>query len=124
MVQSFIGLISGIVSGMGMGGGAILITILVCFIGIDQKVAQASNLIFFVPTSVVATIVNIKNKEIRWKLAIKISIFGAIGALIGAYVATKIEVGMLRKMFAVFIIIIAIFESYSWYNKYIKRHNK
>lgn len=124
MLEGFIGVISGIVSGMGMGGGAILITILVCFMGIDQKVAQASNLIFFVPTSIVATIINIKNKEIKWKLAISLSIFGAIGALIGAYIATKVEVSLLRKMFAIFIIAIAIFESYSWYNKYIKSHNK
>lgn len=82
MLEGIIGVISGIVSGMGMGGGAILITILVCFAGIDQKVAQASNLIFFIPTSIVATIINIKNKEIKWKLAVVISIFGAIGALI------------------------------------------
>ena len=64
MLEIFSGIISGIVSGMGMGGGTILITILVCFMSVDQKVAQASNLIFFIPTSIVATIVNIKNKEI------------------------------------------------------------
>ncbi len=121
MLEALIGTISGIVSGMGMGGGAILITILVCFMSTDQKVAQASNLIFFVPTSIMATIINIKNKEIKWKLAILISIFGAVGALIGSYIATKIEVSILRKMFAVFLIFIAIFEAYSWYNKYIKK---
>lgn len=48
MLEVLIGVISGIVSGMGMGGGTILITILVCFMGIEQKVAQASNLIFFI----------------------------------------------------------------------------
>ena len=79
MLEGIIGVISGIVSGMGMGGGAILITILVCFTGVDQKVAQASNLIFFVPTSIVATIINIK---IKWKLAIWICIFGTIGSMI------------------------------------------
>ena len=121
MLEGIIGVISGIVSGMGMGGGAILITILVCFVGIDQKIAQASNLIFFIPTSIVATIVNIKNKQIKWKLAILIGIAGTIGALIGAYIATKIEVRILRKMFAMFIILIAIFEAYSWYNKYVKK---
>lgn len=121
MLEAIVGTISGIVSGMGMGGGAILITILVCFLGINQKVAQASNLIFFIPTSIVATIINIKNKQIKWKLAIWMGITGAIGALIGAYIATKINVTILRKMFAIFIMLIAIFEAYSWYNKYIKK---
>ena len=121
MLEGLTGVISGIVSGMGMGGGTILITILVCFLGIDQKVAQAVNLVFFIPTSIVATIVNIKNKEINWKLAVPISILGAIGAFIGAFIATKIEVGNLRKMFAIFLIFIAIFETYSWYKKYVKK---
>ncbi len=121
MLEVLTGIISGIVSGMGMGGGTILITILVCFMGIEQKTAQASNLIFFIPTSIVATIVNIKNKEIKWKLAVPIAILGVIGAFIGSFIATKIDTSILRKLFAVFLIIIAILEMYSWYNKYIKK---
>lgn len=121
MLEGLTGVISGAISGMGMGGGTILITILVCFLGIDQKVAQAVNLVFFIPTSIVATIVNIKNKEINLKIAVPISILGAIGAFIGAFFATKIEVGNLRKMFAIFLILIAIFEAFSWYKKYVKK---
>lgn len=121
MLEGLTGVISGAISGMGMGGGTILITILICFLGIDQKVAQAVNLVFFIPTSIVATIVNIKNKEINWKIAVPISILGAIGAFIGAFIATKIEVSNLRKMFAIFLILIAIFEAFSWYKKYVKK---
>ncbi len=121
MIETLSGIISGLVSGMGMGGGTILITILVCFLNIDQKIAQATNLIFFIPTSIVATIVNIKNKEIKWKIAMPIAILGSIGAILGAYVATIIDVGILRKLFAIFLILIAIFEAYSWYKKYIKK---
>ena len=121
MIETLAGLISGIVSGLGMGGGTILITILVCFLGVDQKIAQADNLVFFIPTSIVATIVNIKNKEIKWKIAMPIAILGSIGAILGAYIATIIDVGILRKLFAGFLILIAIFEAYSWYKKYIKK---
>ena len=121
MIEGIAGVVSGIISGMGMGGGTILITILVCFLSVDQKVAQAVNLVFFIPTSIVATIVNIKNKQIVWKLAIPIAILGSIGAFLGAFIATKIDVKKLRKMFAIFLLVIAIFESYSWYKKYIKK---
>ena len=62
MTQIFIGLISGIVSGTGMGGGTILIFLLTNLLGLDQHIAQATNLIFFIPTSISAIIVNIKNK--------------------------------------------------------------
>ena len=122
MLEGLTGVISGIISGMGMGGGTILITILVCFLSVDQKVAQAVNLVFFIPTSLVATIVNIKNKQIDWKLAVPIAIMGALGAFLGAFIATKINVGILRKKFAIFLFAIAIFEAYSWYKKYVKKN--
>ena len=48
MLKILTGLISGIVSGTGMGGGTILILILSLFMGIDQHIAQATNLVFFV----------------------------------------------------------------------------
>lgn len=121
MIEILTGIISGIVSGMGMGGGTILITILICFMGVEQKIAQSSNLVFFVPTSIVATIVNIKNNEIKWKLAIPIAILGTLGAFLGSYIATKINVILLKKLFAMFLFIIAIYELYSWYNKYLKK---
>ena len=56
MIEILIGMISGIVSGTGMGGGTILIFLLTFMMGIEQHVAQATNLIFFIPTSIVAII--------------------------------------------------------------------
>ena len=64
------------------GGGTILIFLLTIMLGIEQHIAQATNLIFFIPTSIVAIIVNLKNKNIDLKLAIVISIFGILGAII------------------------------------------
>ncbi|MFQ7075788.1 MAG: TSUP family transporter [Clostridia bacterium] len=75
MIEILIGMISGIVSGTGMGGGTILIFLLTFMMGIEQHVSQATNLIFFIPTSIVAIIINIKNKNIDLKLAIIIYIW-------------------------------------------------
>ena len=50
-----------------MGGGTILILCLSLFLGIEQHVAQATNLVFFIPTSIVAIITNIKHKNIDFK---------------------------------------------------------
>jgi len=55
MVLFLIGLASGIISGMGIGGGAILIPALVFFV---------------IPTAVIALIVHIKNKRVNFKLTI------------------------------------------------------
>ncbi len=68
MEEVLVGIVSGFVSGMGMGGGTILILCLSMFMGVEQHIAQATNLIFFIPTSIVAIITNIKQKYIDFKV--------------------------------------------------------
>lgn len=119
MLEILIGTISGIVSGTGMGGGTVLILLLTIVLGIEQHVAQATNLMYFIPTSIVAIIVNLKNKLIDKKLALIISIGGVTGAIIGALIANNINVRVLRKIFGIFLAIIALFEIYSYFAKYI-----
>ena len=113
MGEILIGIVSGIISGAGMGGGTILIFLLSFVMGVEQHIAQATNLIFFIPTSIVAIIVNLKNKNIDLKLATIISICGGIGAIIGANIAINIDVGLLKKIFGIFLALVAINEIYS-----------
>ena len=127
MIQTVIGLVSGIFSGVGMGGGTILIFLLTAFAGIEQHVAQATNLIYFIPTAISAIIVNYREKNIDVKLAISVSIFGIIGAIIGAKIAVNTDVYKLRKLFGIFLAIIAIHEIYTLikeYKQHKKRNNK
>lgn len=112
------GFVSGIVSGTGMGGGTILILVLSVFLGVEQHIAQATNLIFFVPTSIVAIIVAIKEKLVEWKIGIVIGITGIVGAIIGAIIMSKLEVNILRKCFGVFLSVIALYEIYSLIKQY------
>lgn len=123
MAEILTGLVSGIVSGTGMGGGTILIFLLTIMMGMEQHTAQATNLIFFIPTSIVAIIVNLKNKNIDIPLAIIISVFGVLGAIIGANISINIDVGILRKCFGIFLAIVAINEIYSIIKKYKKSNN-
>lgn len=118
MVEIFIGLISGIISGMGMGGGTFLILCLSIFLGVNQKIAQGVNLIFFIPTSIAAIAVNIKDKNINFKIAKIIISFGIIGAVVGAIIARTINVNLLRKLFGIFLGFIAIHETYIIFKEY------
>lgn len=122
MIELVIGVVSGIVSGTGMGGGTILIFLLSFLIGIEQHVAQATNLVFFVPTAIVAIIVNLKNKNIDVKLAILISIFGIFGAIIGANISIHMNVDILRKCFGIFLVIITVNEIYSIFKIYKEQY--
>lgn len=110
MILFLIGLASGIISGMGIGGGAILIPALVIFINPEQHIAQSVNLLFFIPTAIVALIIHIRNKSIDFKTSIPIVIFGLMGSYLGSRLAVTISGTVLRKTFAVFLLVIAIYE--------------
>ena len=124
MIQSLIGVVSGVFSGVGMGGGTILIFLLTTFAGIEQHVAQATNLIYFIPTAISAIIVNYREKNIDTKLAVSVSVFGIIGAIIGAKFAVNTDVQKLRKLFGIFLAIIAIHEIYTLFKEYKQHKNR
>ena len=120
MLEILSGFIAGMLSGMGMGGGVVLILLLTLFLGIDQKMAQATNLIFFIPTSIAAIYMNSKNKKINFKIAKTIIATGVIGAMTGAFMAQKIEVMYLKKIFGVFLFFITMHEIYNSIKEYKK----
>ena len=127
MMPILIGMFSGIFSGIGMGGGTILIFLLTTFLNIEQHLAQSTNLIYFIPTAISAIFVNYKNKNIDLNLAIFTSIGGSIGAIIGTIISINTDVLKLKKMFGIFLAIIVIHEIYTLlkeYKHYKKRNNK
>ena len=95
---------------------------LTSIIGIDQHLAQGANLLFFVPTSVVAILINLKNKNIQLKTAFIVIITGIIGAIIGTKISLNLNVKDLKIFFGYFLIFIAINEIYSLIKNYIKLH--
>lgn len=120
MLNLLIGIFSGIFSGAGMGGGTVLIFFLTFFSGVSQHVAQAANLIFFIPTSIAAIWINVKNKNVDLKLAGIVSTCGVLGAIIGANLSSKTDVESLKKYFGIFLGIIALHEIYVIIKEYIK----
>lgn len=117
MLNTLIGIISGIVSSLGMGGGTILILCLSVFLGKDQHIAQGANLVFFIPTAIVAIIMNTKNKLIKWETAIIVAMAGVTGAIIGANISVNLDTNKLKLYFGIFLLCIAVFEIYTMFNK-------
>lgn len=120
MFEILIGVVSGIISGIGMGGGTILIFILTTFAGIEQHTAQGINIVFFIPTAIASIIINYKNKNIDFKVTKYIIIFGIVGSFIGSIIAINTDVKILRKYFGFFLLLIAIYEIFTFLKMYIK----
>ena len=111
------GLISGIVAATGMGGGTILILLINMFENIEQHIAQGINLIFFIPTSIAAIYMNVKHKKIDYKISKILIISGIAGSVCGSLLSFCIDNQNLKRYFGFFLILIAIFEVYSFFKE-------
>lgn len=103
-------MLSGIIGGMGIGGGTILIPALTIFLKTPQHIAQSINLISFIPTAIVAIISHLKQGNIEKRITFKLIISGIFGAIIGSYFAIKLPGDILRRMFGVFLLVMGIYE--------------
>ena len=105
VAASIVGFLSGILASMGLGGGFVLVVYFAIFTDFMQKGAQGINLLFFIPITVIAVVIHIKNKLIDVKTALICSALGIAAVVAGFYLAQNIDNEWLRKAFAVFIII-------------------
>ncbi|MCX7955157.1 MAG: sulfite exporter TauE/SafE family protein [Bacteroidales bacterium] len=110
LILIIIGFVAGILGGMlGVGGGIIVIPALVFFLGLTQKQANATSLAFMLaPTGLLAVINYYKAGYVNVKYAIILSIAFFVGAYFGSLWAIKMPVETLRKIFALFIIVVGI----------------
>lgn len=105
-----IGLIAGVLSGtLGVGSGALLIPALVIFLAVPQKSAQGITLAVMVPMAIVGAIRYKLNPEIEINMNIVaiLAITGVIGTIIGTELVGRLPASLLRKLFAVFLILVA-----------------
>ena len=110
MLNILTGFFSGIISGMGIGGGAILIPVLIMTQNISQQMAQGINLTYFIPTAIISLVVHIKNKTVDFKTAGIIGGCGIAGSFVGSFFAVSMSGDLLRKMFGGFLLFVGIYE--------------
>ncbi len=106
----FAGLVGGLLGGMGMGGGTLLIPLLTIFYSVGQHTAQAINLIGFIPMAIVALIIHIKNKLVRYDNVVLIIVCGAITCVIGCFLAKIMSGNLLRRCFGGFLLGLSVFQ--------------
>lgn len=103
------GFLSGIIGGMGMGGGTLLVPLL-SFLDLEQKTIQAINLVSFIPMCCVALGFHVRNKLIKpqgiWWIVIPAVIAAVGGALCGNAAGNKV----LRICFALFLISVGVWQ--------------
>lgn len=108
-----ISIVSGILAGMGVGGGSIFILLCMIFNIMDANNAKVYNLIMFITAGIFSTMFNIKNKNIDLKNLKKVIIPVFIGSIIGIFVIKHTNENMVKNLFYVFMLIIGLYEIFS-----------
>lgn len=110
ILLAIIALFSGIIAGMGIGGGSIFILLTTIFSIFEHKEAQSYNLIMFVIVGIFATISNFKNKNIDKDLLKKLIIPVVLGSIIGIILVKRIDEKILKYIFYGFMLLIGFYE--------------
>ena len=106
-----LGVCAGVLSGaLGLGSGIILVPTLVLLCGFMQKSAQGMALAVMVPMALLGALRYWKNPQIEMNLAVvALIICGAlVGTLIGTELVSRLPGSVLRKAFAIFMVIVAV----------------
>jgi hypothetical protein len=105
-----IGVVAGLLGGLlGIGGAVIIIPALVLLLGYSQYEAQGTTLLMLVmPVSSVAAWHYYKNGHVNIPAAIVLGLTFLVGSYFGARLATYVPAEMLKKAFALILIVIAV----------------
>jgi uncharacterized membrane protein YfcA len=104
-----IGVSAGILAGLlGIGGGLVMVPAMVLLLGFDQHVAQGTSLLVIIPAALSGTVTHYRNGRVSLRDAGFLAAGGVVAAGIGSVLALSVDDSVLRKLFAVFLIVVAI----------------
>ncbi len=110
MIEAFAGLVCGVLSGLGIGGGTLLMVYMTAMAGLEQTVAQGINLLYFLPTAACALILHAKTRLLRLRTILPAAVGGCVCAVGAALLATAIDTELLRRLFGGFLLIVGVKE--------------
>lgn len=110
LVPFLAGTATGILSGFGVGGGTLLLVYMTAFAGLDQRLAQGINLVYFLPAGLMALPSHWKNGWIEKDCLLPAIGAGLVCAAGAAWAALSLDVELLRRCFGAFLIVIGLTE--------------
>ncbi len=106
-----IGTILGALSGLGVGGGSLLVLWLTLVLNYETATARSINLLFFLPSAAVACCFRWRQGLLNVKSILPAIIFGCLSAAVFSWVGMKIiHMSFLKKAFGILLIFTGIRE--------------
>ena len=103
-VALVVGTILGFLSGLGIGGGSLLILWLTFILHMDPHTARAVNLLFFIPSAVIVCFLRVKAGSLKIRPLLPAMIAGCIAAAGFSWLSAAVEIQILKKIFGAVLI--------------------
>lgn len=100
----------GFLAGIGVGGGSLLVLWLTLILGMDHSEARILNLLFFLPSAVIASIFRWKQGKLDMRRIFPAVICGCAAAAVGSILSLRIDLGLLKKLFGGILVLTGIRE--------------
>lgn len=100
----------GFLAGIGVGGGSLLILWLTLVLGMQQPQARILNLMFFVPSAVVACLFRWKQGKLDIKKILPAIIAGCVAAAVFSLIGQQLDTSLLKKLFGGLLLITGVRE--------------
>ena len=109
-VSLIVGTALGFLSGLGVGGGSLLILWLTLVLGMEQEEARTVNLLFFLPAAAVACYFRWKQGTLEFRKMLPAIVAGCVGAFLGTRIGRSLDTTLLRKGFGLLLVFTGIRE--------------
>ncbi len=109
-VVLIVGTVLGFLSGLGVGGGSLLMLWLTLGVGMEYPAARTMNLLFFLPSAIIATLFRWKQSKLPWKQLLAAAAAGCVCAGIFAWIGGHMDISLLKKMFGVLLLFTGVKE--------------
>ena len=93
-----------VLSGLGVGGGGLFVIYLALFTDTPQLLAQGMNLLFFLFSSSASLTVHVTRRRLYPMLILLLVVSGLGGALLGSFLAERINALLLRRIFGIMLV--------------------
>ena len=109
-VSVLVGTVLGFLSGLGVGGGSLLILWLTIVLDMPPETAREINLMFFLPAAAAACIFRRAPKGLCWSTVLPAIVSGCAMAILGVIFSSRLDAGILKKLFGFLLLFTGIRE--------------
>ena len=100
----FVGIVLGFLAGLGVGGGSLLMIWLTLVLNMEHPVARSINLMFFIPSALIASVFRWKQGMLNIKKVLPAIVTGCIAAACFSFLGTRLDIAVLKKLFGILLL--------------------